>query len=73
MVALPGPFANACLMQAFEEELATLKEKLLVMASHAEAGVRNAVVDQVTGIIRDEIGKLRAHGVTAEELKETFN
>ncbi len=30
-------------MQAFEEELAGLKEKLLTMASHAEAGVRKAV------------------------------
>lgn len=42
-IALPGAFANARLMQPFEQELAGLKEKLLTMSSHAEASVRNVI------------------------------
>ena len=42
-IALPGSFANARFMQPYEQDLATLKEKLLTMSSHAEASVRNAV------------------------------
>ncbi len=36
----------------------------------AQTAVNNAVVDQVAGIIRDEVTKLHTHGVTAEELKD---
>ena len=42
-VALAGALANACLMQAFAEQLAGLKEKLLTMASHAESSVYKVI------------------------------
>ena len=42
-VALPAALAKPWLMQAFDQELSELKEKLLTMASHAESGVRRAV------------------------------
>jgi phosphate transport system protein len=35
--------AKACWVQAFENELAGLKEKLLTMASHAESGVQQGI------------------------------
>ena len=42
-VALPASFPKPWLMQALDQELSELKEKLLTMASHAESGVRRAV------------------------------
>jgi len=42
-VALPAVLAKASWMQAFEDELAGLKEKLLTMASHAESSVYRAI------------------------------
>ena len=42
-VALARPLANACRMQAFAEQLAGLKEKLLTMASHAESAVYRVI------------------------------
>jgi phosphate transport system protein len=42
-VALLAPLAKPWLMRPVDQELSELKEKLLIMASHAESGVRRAV------------------------------